>query len=81
MLTRTLALRASAGRQAGAAPMPPSATLTTTKAAFLNLSSGLVTPAELTSSGALKVEGDSGVVRQLLGLLDKPASAFPILTR
>lgn len=65
----------------GAAPMAPAATLTLTKPAFLKLSSGLATPIELVMSGALKVDGDTGALRQFLGLLDKPAQGFPIVTR
>ena len=65
----------------GVAPMAPAATLTLTKPAFLKLSSGLATPMELAMSGALKVEGDTGALRQFLGLLDKPAPGFPIVTR
>lgn len=65
----------------GAAPMAPAATLTLTKPAFLQLSSGLATPMELVMSGALKVDGDTGALRQFLGLIDKPAVGFPIVTR
>ena len=65
----------------GAAPIVPAATLTLTKPAFLKLSSGLATPMELVMSGALKVDGDTGALRQFLGLLDKPAQGFPIVTR
>lgn len=65
----------------GAAPMSPAATLTLTKPAFLKLSSGLATPMDLVMSGALKVDGDAGALRQFLGLLDKPATGFPIVTR
>ena len=65
----------------GATPMAPAATLTLTKSTFLQLSAGLVTPIELVMSGALKVEGDRDALRQFLGLLDKPAGGFPIVTR
>jgi alkyl sulfatase BDS1-like metallo-beta-lactamase superfamily hydrolase len=65
----------------GPAPMPAKATLTISKPAFLKLSAGLATPMGLVMSGAMKVDGDVGALRQFLALLDKPTSGFPIMTR
>ena len=35
----------------------------------------------LAASGALRIEGETQTLRQLMGLLDKPIRDFPIMTR
>jgi len=65
----------------GTSPVPAAATVVLNKPAFLRLVNGQATPQELAASGALRVEGDTQALRQLLGLLDKPARDYPIMTR
>lgn len=65
----------------GSPPWPADATLLLTKPAFLRLMNGQATPQELVASGALRMEGDTQALRQLIGMLDKPARDFPIMTR